>query len=108
MGMFDIDIYDPFGNSKSTKTKRKKFNRTVEKAIFQKYNGVCAICGKKTAFDYGEIDHIKALAKGGSNSEGNLQWLCHRCNKLKGSKKIASIIRLCLIKVSIRNYMIYM
>jgi len=72
---------------KSKKTKRKRLSRTDEKAIFQKHTGICAICGKKTAFDYGEVDHIKSLAKGGSNRASNLQWLCHRCNKLKGSKR---------------------
>ncbi|MBU5536979.1 MAG: HNH endonuclease [Candidatus Aenigmarchaeota archaeon] len=67
--------------------KRKKFSRTDEKAIYSRYKGRCAICGRKTEFYDGEVDHIKPLAKGGSNSPSNLQWLCHRCNKLKGSKR---------------------
>ena len=73
---------------KSKKTKRKKLSRTIEKAVFQKYKGKCAICGKKTAFDYGEVDHIRSLKKGGSaTAPSNLQWLCHRCNNLKGANK---------------------
>ncbi len=71
----------------TTRTTRKKFSRAVEKAIWDKYKHRCAICGVHTGFSYGEIDHIKPLAKGGSNSVGNLQWLCHRCNKLKGSRR---------------------
>jgi len=33
-----------------------------------------------------EIDHIVPLAKGGITSEDNLQTLCWRCNRSKGSK----------------------
>ena len=33
-----------------------------------------------------EIDHIKPLSKGGITSEENLQTLCWRCNRTKGSK----------------------
>lgn len=88
MSRFDLNVpsIEEFmtGKKKSKSTKRKKFNRTDEKAIFMKFKGICAICGTKTAFDYGEVDHIKSLKKGGSaTAPSNLQWLCHRCNKLK-------------------------
>ncbi len=33
-----------------------------------------------------EIDHIKPLSKGGITEENNLQTLCWRCNRSKGSK----------------------
>jgi 5-methylcytosine-specific restriction endonuclease McrA len=62
-------------------------SRTVERAIYEKYKGVCVICGEKTTFDKGEVDHIKPKAKGGTDKPKNLQWLCHRCNKLKGSTR---------------------
>ena len=78
---------DKLYGHKNSSNKRKKLSRTVEKTVFQTYKGKCAICGKKTAFDYGEVDHIKPIAKGGSpTAPSNLQWLCHRCNKLKGAK----------------------
>lgn len=69
------------------KGKRKKFSRTEEKVIWDRYHHKCAICGRYTKFDDGEIDHKKPLAKGGTNRPSNLQWLCHRCNRLKGRKK---------------------
>ncbi|MCM3131220.1 HNH endonuclease [Paenibacillus polysaccharolyticus] len=37
-----------------------------------------------------EIDHIIPLSKGGETTESNLQTLCWKCNRTKGSKIIAS------------------
>lgn len=64
---------------------RKQFSRAVEKAIFKRAKGLCQVCANPTEFDYGEIDHILSKCKGGSDGPENLQWACHRCNKLKGS-----------------------
>lgn len=74
-------------------TKRIVFPRAVEKAIYEKYNHKCAICQREIEFGDGTIDHIRALAKGGSNKPGNLQWLCHRCNIIKGSNKTNKEVR---------------
>lgn len=71
----------------ASKPRRKKWSRYEEKAIWEKYEHRCAICQKATGFDEGVIDHIQPLAKGGSNDFENLQWLCLRCNKLKGHRK---------------------
>jgi len=68
-------------------------SRTVEKAIYEKYQHCCAICGRETAFDEGEVDHIKPKTKGGTDEPSNLQWLCHRCNKLKGCKRTNDEVR---------------
>ena len=68
-------------------------SRTVEKAIYEKYQHCCAICGRETAFDDGEVDHIKPKTKGGTDKPNNLQWLCHRCNKLKGSTRTNDEVR---------------
>lgn len=68
-------------------------SRTVEKRIYEKYHHKCEICGEKTAFDKGEVDHIKPKTKGGIDEPSNLQWLCHRCNKLKGNKRTNEEVR---------------
>ncbi|MDM8008717.1 MAG: HNH endonuclease signature motif containing protein [Phycisphaerae bacterium] len=58
--------------------------RDVRQRVWQKYNGACANCGDT---QYLEFDHIIPVAKGGSNSEANVQLLCRRCN-LKKSDNI--------------------
>lgn len=58
--------------------------REIRQRIWQRYGGRCAECG---AADYLEFDHIVPVAKGGSNSENNVQLLCRRCN-LKKSDQI--------------------
>ncbi len=51
----------------------------------------CKICGISTNDEKNlllEIDHIIPLSKGGITSEENLQTLCWRCNRSKGSKVV--------------------
>jgi hypothetical protein len=54
--------------------------RTVRQRVYQRYGGRCAECGDA---QYLEFDHIVPVAKGGSNSEENVQLLCRRCNLKK-------------------------
>lgn len=68
-------------------------SRTVVIRIYEKFHHRCAICDKETAFDEGEVDHIKPKTKGGTDEPSNLQWLCHRCNKLKGNKRTNEEVR---------------
>lgn len=52
-------------------------------------NFSCRVCGLSVAMEKNlllEIDHIIPLAKGGITSERNLQTLCWKCNRSKGSK----------------------
>jgi 5-methylcytosine-specific restriction protein A len=42
----------------------------------------CRKCGRLTLD--GEVDHIKPLAKGGTDDDANLQWLCREpCHRDK-------------------------
>jgi hypothetical protein len=72
---------------------RIRYSRTVEKVIYEKYEHRCAICGRPTAFDDGELDHIVPLGGGGPETATNLQWACHRCNKLKGNLRTNEEVR---------------
>lgn len=70
-----------------------RFPRAVEKAIFEKDEETCRICGRTTEFGDGEIDHKTPKSKGGGDDYDNLQWACHRCNKLKGNKRTDEEVR---------------
>lgn len=54
--------------------------REVRQRIWGRYGGRCAEC---EATDYLEYDHVIPVAKGGSNSDNNVQLLCRRCNLKK-------------------------
>lgn len=54
--------------------------RDIRQRVWQRYGGQCAEC---RATQYLEFDHIVPVAKGGSNSEGNVQLLCRGCNSKK-------------------------
>lgn len=57
-----------------------------EIAIYERDGYRCRCCGRRTK-DL-EIDHIVPISKGGKSTYDNLQTLCKRCNKLKGTKTI--------------------
>lgn len=72
---------------------RKRYARTIEKVIYEKYNHRCAICGRPINFDDGVLDHIIPLGSGGPDKATNLQWACYRCNILKGNRRTNEEVR---------------
>jgi hypothetical protein len=54
--------------------------RDVRQRVWQKYGARCAECG---ATEYLEFDHIIPVARGGSNTDANVQLLCRMCNLKK-------------------------
>jgi 5-methylcytosine-specific restriction endonuclease McrA len=56
------------------------------RALWAKQRGRCALCGVKLLRSRFHVDHITALARGGSNSPENLQLTHGRCNMVKGAK----------------------
>ncbi len=65
-----------------TVPKRQPIPRRVKMYVWQRDAGRCVECGSKEKLEY---DHTIPLSKGGSNTERNLQLLCERCNRTKGS-----------------------
>jgi hypothetical protein len=56
--------------------------RDVKRAVWRRDRGQCANCGSRERL---EFDHIVPIAKGGSNTERNVQLLCEACNRSKGA-----------------------
>jgi len=95
--LFDINNLNDFVTYLSEKIKFKKsvkgqralMTTALREKIKQRDNFTCKKCGISTEKEPHlllEIDHIVPLAKGGITSEENLQTLCWRCNRTKGSK----------------------
>jgi 5-methylcytosine-specific restriction endonuclease McrA len=78
--------------------------REIRAELIKKYGTVCQLCvkaGKSAEIDMTtdrednsfSIDHIVALADGGTNTVDNM-WPTHiACNELKGSNKVAGRVR---------------
>lgn len=54
--------------------------------LYREQGGSCAGCG--THDPRLEIDHVVAIAKGGTNAPSNLQLLCRSCNSSKGARDL--------------------
>lgn len=67
------------GLPNSTKS-RSKIPTEVRIFVWQRDGGRCVECSSNENLEY---DHIIPFAKGGSNTERNLQLLCGNCNRLK-------------------------
>jgi len=68
---------------KNEAKKRRHIPRDIRQRVWQKYGGRCADCDADT---YLEFDHIVPVAKGGSNSEENVQLLYRNCNLAKSDR----------------------
>lgn len=66
-----------------SKTPRISIPAEVRKYVFNRDNYQCKSCGKTQQETQLTVDHIIALARGGSNDISNLQTLCSRCNQQK-------------------------
>lgn len=68
---------------------RALMTRSLREKIKTRDNFTCQHCGLSVHDERNlllEIDHIRPLSKGGITSEDNLQTLCWKCNRSKGSK----------------------
>ena len=62
---------------------RKAISNEVQVMVWNRDNGKCVQCGRNKNL---EFDHIIPISQGGSNTARNLQLLCEKCNRSKGSK----------------------
>ena len=74
---------------KSAAGQRALMTSALREKIKQRDNYTCKKCGNNLEREPNlllEIDHIMPVSKGGLTSEDNLQTLCWKCNRSKGSK----------------------
>lgn len=74
---------------KSVSGQRALMTTTLRKHILERDGYKCRNCGVSLADEPHlllEVDHIVPVSKGGMTTEGNLQTLCWRCNRSKGTK----------------------
>jgi len=63
------------------------------KAVYEKFNGCCAYCGKEIEFKDMQVDHIIPKRNGGTDDFDNLFPTCRRCNHYKRTLSIESFRR---------------
>ncbi len=86
---FIIYLNDLIKFKKSVQGQRALMTSNLREKIKIRDNYTCTKCGLSTNDEKNlllEIDHVIPLSKGGITSEINLQTLCWRCNRSKGSK----------------------
>ena len=59
---------------------------THRQTLYGVQSGDCAGCGEHFQARHFEVDHIIAMARGGTDHIGNLQLLCGSCNRIKGDR----------------------
>lgn len=78
---------------------------TLDK-LYERDHGVCYLCGKvcnwsdckriNEAFcvggSYPTVEHIKALANGGTHTWDNVKLACHSCNSKKGYERVTPLV----------------
>lgn len=64
-------------------TEHKLIAPHEKRRIYDRQNGLCAYCGQHRNIKYMTVDHIIPLSRGGTDSLGNLQCTCKKCNGLK-------------------------
>lgn len=79
--------------------KRKNISQAVLRRLWIKSKGRCHLCDREISVyvvggakgihnspAFPHVDHIVPLARGGADSEENLQLLCRTCNLHKGAR----------------------
>ena len=73
--------------------KRKKLSKKDRQQVYESLGGHCAYCGVKIQLRAMQVDHIRPLANGGSDSPSNLLPACRSCNHRKGTSSLESFRR---------------
>lgn len=67
-------------------------SKGIKTTLYGKQRGDCLGCREHFRLSNLTIDHIVPTSKGGPDSNGNIQLLCHYCNSVKGDRSMAYLI----------------
>src|SRR5579871_2958430 len=67
---------------RSNNDRRERITDDVRRYVWRRDQGKCVRCGSQERLEY---DHIIPVAKGGNNTNRNIQLLCETCNRRKGA-----------------------
>lgn len=81
-----------YGHNRRSRENGQKLSRGIGEKLFSMQRGKCACCAASLDDGY-HIDHIMPLARGGSNTDDNVQLLCPFCNRSKGAKHPVDFMR---------------
>lgn len=70
---------------------RKPISKKTRFEVFKRDGFKCMYCGAHPPAAVLEVDHIKAVANGGSNRMDNLVTSCFSCNRGKGAVSLESV-----------------
>ncbi len=65
--------------------KRRRLSAKERKAVYEKCHGHCAYCGCEIAFRGFNVEHVKPLRIGGSDTIDNMLPACRSCNHYKST-----------------------
>ncbi|GAB4445236.1 MAG: hypothetical protein OHK0041_02410 [Anaerolineales bacterium] len=94
---YSLEYYKHFPEKSAAATNRRRALKYGSKVthtekewqdLKARYNFTCLCCGKKEPEIKLTRDHVIPLTEGGSDSIGNIQPLCARCNSKKNNKHV--------------------
>lgn len=69
---------------------RQAVSLNIRFSVLKRDNFKCVKCGRSPSLNHKvelEVDHIKPIARGGTNDIDNLQTLCKDCNQGKKNRE---------------------
>ena len=70
-------------------SERKGLSQKTRFEVFKRDKFTCQYCGRSAPEVILEVDHVKPVAKGGTNDIMNLVTACWECNHGKGAKELS-------------------
>ncbi len=75
-----LEVQVEYIKKRSKEKRNRKIQAATRKAVFNRDEHSCVLCGKKSDLS---IDHIFPFSKGGGHELENLRVLCKSCNQYK-------------------------